>query len=155
MMVVAESNIRIFAEQEKTNICVPFVLKSGGESLKITFSYSPKILNDNQKAISLIKDCLSRDAGEFADEYCDYSEFLPLKNLITISLDSPNGYVGAAHRHSPSQTVLISETESSNGFIPCKIAAGEWSVVINVHAVVTDYCDFNLKVEVEEAETNE
>lgn len=155
MMTVTESNIRIFVEQKKTNIRVPFLLKSGGKSLKISFSYSPKILNDNQKAVLLIEDCLNRDAGEFANEYSDYSEFLPLKNLITISLDSPNGYVGAAHRHSPSQTVLISETESSNGFIPCKIAAGKWSVVINVHAIVTDYCDFNLKVEVEEAETNE
>lgn len=149
MKTILKKEIRLTPADEKTNISVPFTLQSQADEMHINFSYSPKILEDEQRAAELIKKCLLHDTGEFINEYNDYSEYLPLKNLVTISVDSPNGYVGAAHRHNPNQTHILSENVSSVGFSAGKIVSGDWNVMINVHAVVTDYCDCVLEIEAE------
>lgn len=146
MKTILKKEIRITSADEKTNISVPFTIESEAEKLFIDFSYSPKILEDDERANALIHECLVHDTGEFIDEYSDYSEYLPLKNLVTISVDSPFGYRGAAHRHSPNQSHVLSVGESSAGFISGKIVSGDWRVMINVHAVVTDYCDAVLEI---------
>lgn len=146
MKQILKKQIRVTPADEKTNIAVPFSIESEADELHINFSYSPKILEDGEKANELIHACLVHDTGEFIDEYSDYSEFLPLKNLITISVDSPSGYRGAAHRHNPEQEHILSENINSAGFTAGKITAGDWDVMINIHAVVTDYCDISLEI---------
>lgn len=146
MKTILKKEIRLTHADEKTNISFPFTLESEAEKLFINFSYSPKILDDEERANALIHECLVHDTGEFIDEYSDYSEYLPLKNLVTISVDSPLGYRGAAHRHNPNQSHVLSENENSAGFTSGKIAAGNWNIMINIHAVVTDFCDASLEI---------
>lgn len=138
-MTVFEKEIRLTKENQKTNITLPFTLDSSAEKLVITYSYSPKILADREESIRLIEEWTNTDT----------EKYLPLKNLVTLSLDSPDGYRGAAHRHAENQTHIISESFSSNGFLKTKIKKGEWKISLNVHAVVTEYCDCKLKIEVE------
>ena len=78
-------------------------------------------------------------------------EVKPLVNLVTLSVDSPTHYVGAAHRHDPVQEHVIGPDESSYGFDPCEMEAGCWSLCLSVHAVVTPECRFELSVEEVEA----
>ena len=42
--------------------------------------------------------------------------YLPIKNLVTVSLDSSREYLGAAHRQSNKQEHIISPAFSSAGF---------------------------------------
>lgn len=146
MKQILKKQIRVTPADEKTNITIPFTLSCEAEELHINFSYFPKILDDEERASELIHACLVHDTGEFIDEYSDYSEYLPLKNLITISVDSPLGYRGAAHRHNPKQEHILSENINSAGFTAGKIIAGDWAVMINIHAVVTGYCDISLEI---------
>ena len=145
MKCIFEKDIHIFRKQEKTNIVLPFTLPFDGEELKITFCYSPKILENEAEAQNQIKYCLIRDGYE--EEICKWEEYLPLKNLITLSLDDPEGYRGCAHRHSPYQEHNISEKSASPGFLKGRIIKGEWKAVLNVHALVTQSCDVHIKVE--------
>lgn len=149
MKTVLETELRILPDSEKTNIALPFVLETDAEQMRISYTYAPKE-SDGTAARDRIETCLLRDAGEFRAEYPDYTHYLPLKNLITLSLDAPNGYRGCAHRQAPQQVHLLSESVCSPGFLSGKIQKGEWRLVLNVHALVTDFCDCRIRIEVGE-----
>lgn len=111
MKTVLNKKISLTPKDTKTNIEIPFDIEENADKLKISFKYLPKILEDEEKAKQLVKDCILKDADKFADakEYQNIQEFLPLKNLVTISVYSPDEYIGAAHRHDNEQTIFLSE----------------------------------------------
>lgn len=153
MKTVLKTTLRVTPAQEKTNIVLPFVLEREAKQLKINYSYAPK-LSDGEAAAKAAELCLRRDAGEYRSVYPAAETFLPLKNLITLSLDSPEGYRGAAHRQADSQVHSITEHTASPGFLPGKLPAGQWRLVLNVHALVTPFCDCRVEIEVQEADEN-
>lgn len=133
----------------KRNISWYFELEDDAEFLEITYSYSPKKLEDKEKTEEKILECLLKDAPDTYEEYLPQKEsFAPLVNLITISLDSPYGYVGAAHRHANVQNHRISSDFASVGFVKTKIKKGKWRLMLNIHAVVTDECAVVAEVKV-------
>ncbi len=143
MRVLLKKSIRVTPEDEKTNIFIPFSVPEGCGKIEIDYSYSPKVLEDEEKSILLVKENLLRDGYE---DKGDYRQYLPLKNLITLSLDSPAGYVGAAHRQADIQHHEISKEFASVGFDKTEILAGEWVLALNLHAVVTDECRCEIEV---------
>ncbi len=144
-MVICEKKLTLYPKDEKKNISLPFVVPFDSDEMKITFSYSPKVLVDTERAKKLITDCLIRDGeGEKANEW---EKYLPIVNLVTLSLDSPEGFVGAAHRHDPKQEHIISKDSASFGFFPGEIKAGQWVLTLNVHALVTESCECEIKIE--------
>ena len=153
MKTVLKTTLRVTPAQEKTNIVLPFVLEREAKQLKINYSYAPK-LSDGEAAAKAAENCLLRDAGEYRAQYPAAETFLPLKNLITLSLDDPNGYRGAAHRQADSQVHSITEHTASPGFLPGKLPAGQWRLVLNVHALVTPFCDCRVEIEAQEADEN-
>ncbi|MGN0519885.1 MAG: hypothetical protein ACI4LB_04020 [Candidatus Fimenecus sp.] len=153
MKTVLETTVRLTPAQEKTNLFLPFVLEKEARQLKIIYSYAPK-LSDGEAAVETAERCLQRDAGAYRAQYPAAEVFLPLKNLITLSLDDPNGYRGAAHRQADSQVHILTEATASPGFLTGKLPAGQWRLVLNVHALVTPFCDCRVKIEVEEAVGN-
>lgn len=150
-IILKETKITLHPDDEKSNIYIPFNVPQGTYRLCITYSYSPKILEDEEKSVELIKENLIRDAGGDWTEYEDYNEFMPLKNLVTLSLVSPDGtFRGAAHRQADKQYHEICRDSASPGFIKGDIATGQWKLCLNVHALVTDECICNVKIEGEE-----
>jgi len=152
MKLLVERELTIRDSDTKTSIAIPFTVPENIKKLFITYSYSPKILEDEEKAKRLIKENILRDAPEDADAYTDYGRFMPLKNLITLSLNSPEAYVGAAHRQDSEQCHEIGENFASSGFVKCRITKGEWSLSLDVHAVVTGKALCKVKIEAEEEE---
>lgn len=125
----------------KRNISWYFELEEDAEFLDITYSYTPKKLEDKEKTEEKIMECLLKDAPDTYEEYLPEREkFAPLVNLVTISLDGPDGYVGAAHRHPNVQSHRISSAFASVGFVKTRIKKGKWRLMLNIHAVVTDEC---------------
>ena len=146
-MILIEKEFQVFYKDEKTNISFPFDINEDVEGLKITFSYDPKILEDDERANMLIENNINKDAGEFAHEYSDWDEFKPHKNLNTVSVDDPDTYRGCAHRQDKDQVHIIREDFSSRGFHKGKIQKGQWKVVLNLHGIVTESINCKLKVE--------
>ena len=146
-MILLQKEFQVFPENEKTNIAFAFDVAEGTESLKITFSYDPKVLEDDERANILIENNIKKDAGEFAHKYADRDEFKPLKNLITVSVDDPDTYRGCAHRQDKDQIHIIREDFASRGFHKGKIQNGQWKVVLNLHGIVTEVINCKLKVE--------
>lgn len=131
----------------KTNISLPFLVEDDYERLEIHFSYTPKELEDKEQARKYIDEGMAKYApGSYRAGYKNWEAYLPVYNLITLSLDSPDGYVGCAHRHNPEQIHILSKTASSPGFAAQEPVHGNWQAIINVHALVTDECTCTLKI---------
>ncbi len=146
-IILKETETYLRPDDSKSNRYIPFSVPEGMGKLCITYSYSPKTLEDKEKSYELIRENILRDAPEDFDLYTDYEEFLPLKNLVTLSLNSPEGFRGAAHRHDENQYHEIGEHFASPGFLKGEITAGQWSLCLNVHALVTDCCTCVIKIE--------
>lgn len=135
--------------QSATNVELPFVLETAQQSLTIEWEYWPKVLSDDDLARRMLNEGMEHCVEEQDRAQFPIHEFLPLVNLVTLSVDAPDGYRGCAHRHDPQQLHVLREEDSSLGFDDGAILPGTWKVVINVHAVVTEPCNFHLKVTAE------
>lgn len=142
-MILLNAKGKITLHNNKTNLIHRFDVPNGLKALKISFEYSPKTLENREKAIEEVKDCLEK-----YDEVCEGrpADYLPIKNLVTLSLDANGRYIGAAHRQSNNQEHIISADKSSVGFIKTEIEQGEWDIMLNVHSVS---CDIDYKIIVE------
>ena len=74
---------------------------------------------------------------------------MPVKNLITLSLDENGNYRGAAHRQADKQHHEISKSFASVGFENGEITGGEWTLVLNVHFCVCEV-SYNVRITGEE-----
>ncbi|WP_172255817.1 hypothetical protein [Saccharibacillus deserti] len=135
-------------EQSRTHIRIPFELQAGADRMQIRFEYAPKILEDREAALDLLKESYERyilpEQREQAIARAD--RHLPLKNLITLSLDDPNGYRGACHRHDPVQELFVSREAASPGLMSGKLEAGTWIAMLSLHCIVTETCDYRLRI---------
>lgn len=125
----------------------PFIIDKDGGVLRLRYSYSPKRLEDNARARKLIAGCYARYGFAASEEEIDAE--LPLNNLITISLDSPRGLVGNAHRHASQAEYFVSQGTSSPGFIPTSVIKGEWAIVLSAHGVLSDRVDAEVEIYVD------
>lgn len=143
-MLIYEKSGVITPEQDKTNIFLPFDVPEGTEKLILDYTYSPKILENKERAMELIKTKLKQYGGKEAAE-----DYLPVKNLITLSLDDNGEYRGAAHRQAECQHHEISADYASPGFLKGKIHCGVWQLVLNVHCCACDV-HYSIKISGEE-----
>jgi len=122
--------------------------------LRIRFEYSPKILEDRERAAELIKRSIERyvepERQKLTLEHAE--QFQPLRNLITVSVDDSRGHRGACHRQDPVQELYLSEREASPGLTRGVIPEGTWTITLSLHAIVTERCTYRLKVWADEAE---
>lgn len=151
MKTLLDTRVHLTPDSEKMNISLTFRVPENTARLRILYSYAPKELS-GAAGEKLAKDCLLRDAGKFRGEYPAAGDFLPLKNLVTLSLDDPHGYRGAAHRQAPRQAHEITAEYASPGFYAGAISAGDWKLTLNVHALVTEFCDCVIQIEAEAGE---
>lgn len=145
-MIILQTKGRITEANNKTNLIHKFDVPQGIEKLIIKYSYSPKILQDRDKAVRLIKDCYEKYDEKLIGRPADC---LPVKNLVTLSVDENGEYRGAAHRQADTQEHIISTELASPGFLKGEIHSGEWDIVLNVHSISCDV-DYQIIVEGEE-----
>lgn len=145
-MILFEKKSKLTVNDDKTNIVNKFTVPENIKVLNISYSYSPKNLEDREKAVEIIKDCFKK-----YDEYIvgRPSDYLPVKNLLTLSVDCNGNYIGAAHRQSNEQEITISSEFSTPGFIKCSVDSGVWDVAVNVHSI---NCDVEYSIVVEGVE---
>ena len=113
-MILLNKCGKITVDNNKTNITFPFEIKDNFKSIKIKFEYAPKTLEDREKSIQIIKSCLEK-YGE--DEEFNIESYLPVKNFVTLSLDSSREYIGAIHRQSNKQELVVSSDIHHRAFL--------------------------------------
>jgi hypothetical protein len=118
-------------------------MPKGVKTLTIKYNYSPKYIEDRVKAVEIIRECFDKYDEQIIGKPANY---LPVSNLITISVDENGKYRGAAHRQSNAQVHILSKTFASPGFTKGEIEQGEWDITLNVHSVNCDV-DYFITVE--------
>lgn len=147
MELIFDEEKTLTPKDTKTNVGLQFYVSKPLKKMQINFEYSPKNLEDEERAHRYIDEGFQKYAPEpYRKGYKPWREYLPVKNLLTVSLDSPKGYLGCAHRQDSVQTHTITESEASYGFVTSELPPGLWQITINAHAVVSDECAFKLKV---------
>lgn len=132
-----------------THIPFPFTVDREAEGMEISFSYDPKVLTDERRARDLIEAGMWMYADSLGVGGPDHwRSHAPLTNLLTLSLDSPTGFRGCAHRQSHRQSITIGRAAATPGFIPGTVESGLWKATISVHLVVTEQCGFRLQIRV-------
>ena len=131
MVTVFEKSLVI--SQTSRHYRFGFTVPRFSYGMRISFSYSPGRMTDREYMLKALREGIRRSRPD--NQPIDDSEleaFLPLKNLLTLSVDSPGGvYIGAAHRAYTDHTVILTELKSSRGFIPVRIEAGEWVLTLS------------------------
>lgn len=142
-MLIFSTKGRITIDNDKSNLLHRFDVPDNIKSLKINYSYSPKTVENRELAVNLVRECFDKYDEQLIGKPADY---LPINNLITLSLDDNGVYRGAAHRQANEQEHIISEDYASVGFIKGKINSGEWDIMLNVHYIGCDV-DYTITVE--------
>lgn len=142
-MVIFDKSGVITPEMDKTNISFDFDVPQGVSKLDIDFSYSPKTAEDDSLALNAVSASLEKYLG--AENDADPHSFLPVNNLVTVSLDDPEGYRGAAHRQPCEQHIVIGSGCSSPGFLKNSVQSGKWRIILNVHCCVCNI-SYSLKI---------
>lgn len=149
MMELINLTLRLEPSTSKKNFYFSFYVPETVKGIQINCSYATKILTNEETTNAIVEEGFARyvlpeDAQKLA--YMKI-ECRPLVNLVTLSLDSPAGYAGAAHRHAPEQEHYLSAEKAAPGFRPECFVPGMWRACVSTHAVVTEECIVNLKVE--------
>ena len=131
-----------------TTVTLPFLMPEGFQTITARMTYAPSELHDPEQTMALIEAALQALAPMEAPGA--WEKFAPLSNLITLSLDDPNGYRGNAHRKDARQTHVLTASDASPGFLPGAIPPGPWRASIHIHALVTPECRTTLVIEGEE-----
>lgn len=136
----------------ESHIAFSFHLDRRGGKLCIDFAYEPKNLEDREQSRELIAAGVEKYTEPAQRELVmdRWESFLPLKNLITVSVDDPRNHRGAGHRHDSEQLLVIGEEEASPGFVRGELAEGLWRVTLSLHAIVTESCRYRLRIHHEE-----
>lgn len=137
MKKILNQTLVLKPENSKTNVPLSFSLEKDYERLFIRYRYFPKKVEDMDQAKREILQALEKYVPEESRAaYSGWRDYAPLVNLVTLSLDYEKEYLGCAHRHAPEQKHIISAAGSSPGFVPHRAAAGNWKIVLNVHAII-------------------
>lgn len=141
---------RLTPLSSKTHITYQFHVERALSSLELDFRYAPKPFLDKEASKPLILEAIESYSDPAWTELYkkQWENYYPLQNLLTLSLDSPAGFRGSAHRHAPEQRHLICRdvSKTSPGFIAGDVPFGVWKVTISVHCVVTPDCRYELLV---------
>jgi len=144
-MIVLEEKRRLSKEDQYKHLEYAFNLDKPAKELVVNFKFSPAYLSDREQSAEIVKEGFVKYVGEVIED--KVKNYIPLKNLLTLSIDSPSGNIGTAHRHQDEQKHFINRIRASRGFHPAEIAAGRWKVIISTHSIITDYTDIELTAE--------
>lgn len=140
-------------EDARTNVIVPFTVPHDFDRLEFRASYGPKLVTDPEIRMRGLKECMEKYvAPKDRPAVLRLEDFDPPVNFVTLSVDCGEEYVGCAHRHPPEQTITIGAREATFGFFRHPAEAGEWRVVLNVHAVIAGTVDYHLTITGKEAD---
>lgn len=143
---ILTKNFHFTAKDNKTHVSMPFSINREYAALHVRCRYSPKTLEELSLAEELAREAIRKYLSPSLEEAPDWKKFLPIHNLITLSIDYEQEYAGCAHRHAPRQHHVISAGFASPGFERRRVLPGRWRAVLSVHAVYVPV-DYELIIE--------
>lgn len=121
--------------EENQHFYFQFLVKENCSKITIDYSYSP-IEYNGLDALERINNAYKKVNQQIDED--NIKRLLPLKNLITIAFDGPQGLIGNAHRFKPLATYSIGPTNADYGFKPCRIIPGLYRISLSAHCIASE-----------------
>ena len=148
-MLLFEQDYRWTPQDAQHDVPIAFPFPEGTTEIRLYFTYSPgKETADEicrpavEKALTRYYDCYPHELQPMPVD-----KFLPVKNLVTISLDKGGQYVGNAHRWDTDQTHILTTGRASRGFTPPARVEGPWGGMLHLHEIISPVCTGTLRIE--------
>mgnify|MGYP000950765117 CR=1 FL=1 len=156
--------VKLHPSDTKALIPIPIEIPRGTEALRMRFTYSPMKVDDLElgrelmraKIASYAQDCEGDPSipqavrALWLDVSQDVERFLPLRNLLNFSLYDPKGNF-RGRWDSPQYFGKWAEVgpDLSRGFLGGGLEPGEWTLELEVHALLSKEVEAVLEIEIE------
>ena len=137
------------SQDTSSDIVFSFQCPAEVEELVVSFTYSPGEEATREICLPAVQAAVTRYYGGYPQEIepMTAEQFLPVKNLITLSLAREGVYLGNAHRWAPEQEHVISCRYASSGFCCPVSMAGAWTGMLHLHEVLSPVFKGHLRIE--------
>ncbi|MGM9630485.1 hypothetical protein [Butyricicoccus sp.] len=148
-MILLEQQYQWTAEDTASDVPFAFACPAGVRAIRISFSFSPGKEQSEARCKPQIEDALARYYDRYSREIqpMTVEQYIPIKNLITLSLAWEGIYLGNAHRWAPQQEHLITAAQASRGFVPPERLEGSWTGMLHLHEILSARCTGQLRIE--------
>ena len=143
MKLIYEAQGTLNPTCSKSHVIYSFFVDQQYDHVTVEMEYDPKELKDEEKSKELLIECVDKYGYE---RIKDWRSALPLLNHITLSIDDPDGFRGATHRHFTKIAVEMNDEKSSDGINTKENPRGQWKVTLDIHSMITENCQYQLKV---------
>lgn len=109
---------------------IPFELSKSYSYLKVHFRYEQQ-KGRGEGAEKYFAALMPEFFVQEEQEIVTIKDFLPVCNLLTLSIRYEGNYLGFYHQIGDEEEIILSQTASSLGFRPSAIVAGEWEIQVN------------------------
>ena len=137
------------SQDTSSDIVFSFQCPAEVEELVVSFTYSPGEEATREICLPAVQAAVTRYYGGYPQEIepMTAEQFLPVKNLITLSLAREGVSLGNAHRWAPEQEHVISCRYASSGFCCPAAMSGTWTGMLHLHEVLSPICKGYLRIE--------
>ena len=122
-----------------------FKLDKQYAKMRIRFGFAPHVLEDEAENLRLIRQCYAKYAPYLTD-IADKDKGKKLCNHISLTLDTPAGCAGTAHRGQCSQEYEFYDGFASPGFMPFSLVPGEYFITMAINSIVIDGTKLSITV---------
>lgn len=148
-MLLFEQDYRWTPADAQTDVPFAFTVPTGVTELRVQFCFAPGKEESEElcrpqveKALIRYYDCFPRTLQPM-----EAGRFLPVKNLITVSLDREGVCLGNAHRWATEQEHILRKDFAAPGFHPPADLPGSWTGMLHLHEVISPVCTGRLRIE--------
>lgn len=133
MIDVMHFEIQIEPARQGCYFTIPFQVRAGIETLRVKYSYARRG-----------SDQILLESGECISQ--------PEINIIDLGLIRPDGGQAGASGSDKTE-IYIREADATPGYTPCRIAAGEWRILVGAYKVAPEGVTVCYEVTLEEKST--
>lgn len=133
MIDVMHFEIQIEPARQGCYFTIPFQVRAGIETLRVKYSYARRG-----------SDQILLESGECISQ--------PETNIIDLGLIRPDGGQAGASGSDKTE-IYIREADATPGYTPCRIAAGEWRILVGAYKVAPEGVTVWYEVTLEEKST--
>lgn len=148
-MLLLEQDYRWTPQDAQHDVPFVFTCPAGTKEVRLYFTFSPGKETTDDICRPAVEQALKRYYDRYPRELqpMQADQFLPVKNLITISLDKDGQYIGNAHRWDTNQEHILTTQTASRGFTPPDRLDGPWGGMLHLHEIISPVCRGTLRIE--------
>lgn len=148
-MILLEKEYTFTPKNTDTDEVFTFQCPEGVQEIHIYFSFAPDVEENCEICKPQIDKAIASYYAEYAPELqpMEWNKYMPIKNLITISLDHEGVYIGNAHRWRKQQEHILRTDFASLGFCKPQKLEGTWKGMLHLHEIISPECNAMLRVE--------